>query len=171
MELDLSWITPSLAIGGCFPVEHTELLRDHRIGAVVDLRAEACDDAALLDHHGIAFLHLPTPDMCGVSCAMLSLGVEFVAGHLAADRKVLVHCQYGIGRSALLGLCVLVHDGHSPADALALAKDRRARVSPSQQQYEAWVGWLTGFRNRPDVSWDIPTFAEFAAVAYRHLQA
>src|SRR3954471_17818126 len=109
MELDLSWVTQSLAIGACFPEDHVErLAREHRVGAVVDLRAEACDDAAALDRHGIAFLHLPTPDMCGVTGPMLTRGVEFATGHLASGRKVLVHCQHGIGRSALLGLCVLV---------------------------------------------------------------
>ncbi len=55
---------------------------------------------------------------------------------------MLIHCQHGIGRSALLALCVLVDQGWQPLDALTHAKDRRAQVSPSRSQYEGWAAWL-----------------------------
>lgn len=160
--LNLSWITEELAIGGCFAHERIgELVRDHRIDAVIDCREEACDDEALLRRHGLAFLHLPTLDCQGLSAPMLRDGVAFASLHIAAGHRVLVHCQHGIGRSALLGLCVLVARGHAPIVALALAKSRRAAVSPSAAQYEAWVEWLTSHRH------DVPTFDAFAAIAYR----
>lgn len=162
MSLNLSWITDELAIGGSFSCDLVDLLaREHRIGAIVDLREEACDDVALLATHHIDFLHLPTPDNHGVSASMLREGVAFVSRHVRARRRVLVHCEHGIGRSALLGLCVLVEHGHAPLAALELAKSRRARVSPNALQYEAWVGWLRE-RGHP-----APTFEEFAAIAYR----
>jgi protein-tyrosine phosphatase len=77
---------------------------------------------------------------------------------------VLIHCQHGIGRSALLALCVLVDCGHEPLAALELAKSRRAKVSPSPAQYEAWATWLRGREIAP------PSFDAFAAIAYRHLR-
>ena len=47
---NLSWIEPDLAVGGSFPIEQTVCLaRDHGVGAVVDLREEACDDLAALN--------------------------------------------------------------------------------------------------------------------------
>lgn len=160
------WITSELAVGGCFPREDTHhLARAHDIGAVVDLRAEACDDQLHLARCGISFLHLPTPDNCGVSLEMLRQGVAFVRAQLDAERRVLVHCQHGIGRSALLALCVLVDDGHAPLAALALAKNRRAVVSPSASQYEAWALWLRDRGREP------PRFDDFAAIAYRHLRS
>jgi protein-tyrosine phosphatase len=153
-----SWITDELAVGGRFEVAE---LRQHRIGAVVDLRAEECDDEVILRRHGIAFLHLPTPDLHGVALAALCEGVAFVKQY----RRVLVHCEHGIGRSALLALCVLVDRGMQPLAALALAKDRRGAVSPSPAQFEAWAAWLrhTGHA--------VPHFDDFAAIAYRHLHA
>jgi protein-tyrosine phosphatase len=163
--LDLSWITPALAVGGRFATEHAlHLARDHRVGAVIDLREEACDDELVLQRHGVAFLYLPTVDQGAVSAPMLRDGVAFAARHLDDGRRVLIHCQHGIGRSALLALCVLVERGWSPLDALALAKARRAVVSPSPAQYEAWAAWLRGRALAP------PSFDEFAAIAYRHLR-
>jgi hypothetical protein len=168
--LDLSWITETFAIGGSFAPNQTEALaREHRIAAVVDVRGEACDDEVLLAKYGIELLHLPTIDFEPISPRLLQRGIDFVTAHLDADRRVLAHCAHGIGRSALLGLCVLVACGHPPLDALALAKDRRARVSPTRAQYEAWVAWLAAWRSDRGASWDVPTFDEFRAIAYRHL--
>jgi protein-tyrosine phosphatase len=168
--LDVTWITDTFALGGSFAPNQTEALaRDHRVAAVVDVRGEACDDEGLLAKYGIELLHLPTIDFEPLSPRMLERGVAFVAGHLAADRRVLVHCAHGIGRSALLGLCVLVECGHAPIEALALAKDRRARVSPSPAQYEAWASWLAGRRAERGAAWGVPTFDQFKAIAYRHL--
>lgn len=101
-----------LAVGGYFDCDRVgELVRDHQVGAIIDLRDEACDDEELLRRHRVHFLHLPTPDMHGSSCQMLDEGVAFAAAHIAAGRRVLAHCQHGIGRSATLVLCVLVVAG------------------------------------------------------------
>lgn len=164
--IDLSWITPALAVGGCFAREVSEsLAREHGIRAVVDLRAEDRDEEALLRRHGIELLHLPTVDHCAVAPRMLRDGVAFATRHLDGGGRVLIHCQHGIGRSALLALCVLVERGHAPLAALELAKTKRARVSPSPAQYEAWAAWL---RERGEA---VPDFDTFAAIAYRHLRS
>jgi protein-tyrosine phosphatase len=168
--LDLSWITETLAIGGSFrPTQTAELVRDHRVSAVVDVRGEESDDVRLLAKHHIEFLHLPTIDFAPISPAMLERGVAFVTARVSVGRRVLVHCSRGIGRSAVLGLCVLVEQGHTPLDALALAKDRRRCVLPTATQYEAWVTWLAT-RREAGATWRIPTADEFKAIAYRHLR-
>ncbi|HEX8841967.1 MAG TPA: hypothetical protein VF757_06670, partial [Sphingomicrobium sp.] len=71
--------------------------------------------------------------------------------------------QGGIGRSALLALCVLVDLGFEPLDALSHAKDRREAVSPSLDQYQGWARWLEG-RGKP-----APDYHSFGCIAYRHL--
>jgi protein-tyrosine phosphatase len=170
--LNLSWITDDLAVGGSFSTQDAEqLARELGIKAVVDLRVEACDDAAVLERYGIAFLHLPTEDHCAVSAPMLREGVAFVLRHLDRAERVLIHCQHGIGRSALLALCVLVGRGYEPLAALRLAKARRSLVSPSPAQYEAWAEWLKAWRAESGAGWTVPDFDAFAAVAYSHLQA
>lgn len=163
--IDFSWITPDLAIGGSFETHVCEALaREHRVRGVVDLRAEGRDEEMALRHHGLELLHLPTLDHAAVAPEMLRDGVAFAARHLDAGGRVLIHCQHGIGRSGLLGLCVLVDRGMAPLAALELAKTRRPKVSPSPAQYQAWMAWLAerGIAG--------PSFREFAAIAYRHLR-
>jgi len=169
---NFDWITDSLAVGGRFPPEQTgSLARDHGIRAVVDLRGEDADDEVLLRRHGIALLHLPTEDMCGVDAAHLDAGVRFASSHLDRGERVLIHCQHGIGRSAVLALCVLVQRGQPPLEALALIKDRRALVSPSPAQFSCWSQWLESHRGTHGAAWDVPDFDAFKAIAYRHLYA
>lgn len=160
--LNLSWITEDLAIGGSFTSDRVEeLAGGQRIAAVIDVRHEARDDDALLHHHGIEFLHLPTIDHRAISPSMIRDGVAFAVAHLEAARRILIHCEHGIGRSALLALCVLVARGHAPLDALELAKGRRALVCPNTMQFEAWAGWLRECGHVP------PPFGAFASIAYR----
>lgn len=69
-----------------------------------------------------------------------------------------MHCEHGIGRSALLVLCTLVSLGDSPIAAIRKAKAIRPCISPSPEQLHALVNWSTV----SPVSWD-----DLAAVAYR----
>ena len=163
---DLDWIAGDLAVGGCFPAGRAATLaRRHGIGAVVDVRVEACDDPQELAACGLRFLHLPTEDLQGVSQPMLDAGVAFARQMAAEKRRLLIHCTHGIGRSATLALCVLADRGLDPLEALRLAKDARSKVSPSLAQYEAWAAWLR--RRRPDAA--VPDYHEFGCIAYRHL--
>jgi protein-tyrosine phosphatase len=164
--IDLSWITPELAIGACFlECEIESLAYEYKIRAVVDLRAESCDGELELSELGIELLHLPTLDHDAVAPEMLRAGVAFSVRHIDAGDRVLLHCQHGIGRSGLLGLCVLVELGYSPVRALELAKYKREKVSPSPMQYDAWAQWLTS-RGK-----EAPPFDRFAEIAYRHLRS
>ncbi len=165
-EANFDWITPDIAVGAFVAYgSEAALAREHGVGAVVDCREEASDDADALAAAGIAFCHLPTPDHHGLARPDLDAGVAFARDRLAAGEKVLIHCQHGIGRSALLALCLLVDRGMTPSGALKLAKDRRWQVSPSPHQYDAWAQWLKAHGHAP-----APTFEDFQAVAYRHLR-
>lgn len=162
--MDFDWITPTLAVGGRPPPgEEEALASEHGVGAVVDLREEERDDAAALAAAGVAFLHLPTPDLHPPSLADLDRGSAFVRDRLARGERVLIHCQHGIGRSAVLALCVLADAGEAPIEALQRAKDAREKVSPSQSQYEGWKAWL---ESRGLAA---PDFDAFGRIAYRHL--
>jgi protein-tyrosine phosphatase len=165
---NFSWITDHLAVGGSFPHEHAEALATiHGIEAVIDLRLETRDDEHVLRRHGITLLHLPTEDTCAVERRHLAHGVRFALRWLEEGRRVLIHCEHGIGRSATLALCVLVSRGAAPLDALALMKDRRALVSPSPVQFDCWVAWLETYRSQHAVSWSNPSFDAFQRIAYR----
>jgi len=166
-ELDISWLTRTLAVGGCFPIERAaELANEHRIRAVVDLREEDRHDDDALRRHGIDLLHLPTADMDAATQPMLDVGVAFARRHLDVGDRVLIHCQHGIGRSPLLALCVLVDMAFEPMAALEHAKQVRMRVSPSEAQYRGWAAWLDRHGHA------VPDYHAFGCIAYRdHAQA
>ena len=164
---DFDWLTPALAVGGRFDLEHVApLAADHGIGHVVDLRLEACDDETTLVAHGIELLHLPTEDVCAIDDAVLREGVAWVIARMEGGGRVLVHCEHGIGRSALLALCVLVARGDSPIDALRRAKRARAVIAPSPEQLAAFSRFCAQWREDYATSWEIPRFSQLAAIAY-----
>jgi predicted protein tyrosine phosphatase len=169
VRLNSDWIAENLAIGGCFPVEAAEnLARQLGIRRVVDLRAEACDEELALRRHGIAFLHLPTEDQCAIAPELLRAGVAWVGAALDRGYRVLIHCQHGIGRSALLALCVLVSRGATPTGALQQAKRARRVVSPSPEQLQAFIAFSREVQQTAEARWQVPTFEALAAVAYCH---
>ena len=169
-QTNCDWITDHLAVGGSFPAQQAErLAREHGIVAVVDLRNEDVDDEQLLRAHGITLLHLPTQDMCAVDRAHLDRGVAFASRHLDRGERVLVHCEHGIGRSAVLALCILVARGHAPLVALELLKDRRRCVAPTSEQLECWSRWLAGRRLLAPCDWELPDLDDCKAIAYRGL--
>jgi predicted protein tyrosine phosphatase len=168
LHWNFSWLTPDLAVGGCLPTgAAAALAAEHGVGAVIDVRSEACDDVEEMAEAGVKFLHLPTEDQEAVSQAMLDRGVGFARDADRGGRKLLIHCEHGVGRSATVALCVMVDRGFQPLDALTRAKAARAHVCPSPVQYEAWAAWL---RRRAPES-DIPHFEAFKTIAYSHLKS
>ena len=162
-DLDLDWVTPTLAVGGAFRTAEIGLLFACGVEAVIDLRSEACDDAVELGRAGLAFLHLPTDDHQALSQAQMDRGVAFGAVRLGAGGKLLVHCREGIGRSVTLCLCLLVHGGVPPLDAMRMIKRARPWASPSPAQFDAFSAWLVRRGAEP------PPFEALAAIAYSHL--
>jgi protein-tyrosine phosphatase len=146
------------------------LAADHGISRVVDVRVEACDDEAILTRHGIQLLHLPTEDTRAVSQRMLRDGARFVSDALDLGERVLVHCQYGIGRSALVALCALVHRGVPPLVALEAAKRARPVISPSPDQLHAFRQFAAWVKAERDCRWEVPTLVQLGEIAWRHLR-
>jgi protein-tyrosine phosphatase len=172
MQLDISWLTPRLAIGGHVPEDAIErMARSLRLGQVVDLRAEATIDPALWSAYGIRFLSLPTVDHAAIAPRMLLRGVRFVRSALEQESQVLVHCQFGIGRSVLLACCVLVSQGQTPCEALALAKRVRPIVSPSPDQLHALLNFATHWQRRQGEPPLTTSWHDLASIAYRGVHA
>src|SRR5215475_14945877 len=161
--LNHDWVDPRLAVGGSFPMDAVEqLAKREGIGAIVDLRVEWCDDEAMLRRHGLEFLHLPTEDCCAIAPRMIDDGVEWVRSRLERGTRVLIHCEHGIGRSALLALCILVAGGAEPLDAMNRLKAARPVASPGAEQIEAFRSWVTGWRKRTGARFEIPSFDALA---------
>ncbi|WP_248356785.1 protein-tyrosine phosphatase family protein [Anaeromyxobacter oryzae] len=169
--IDLHFVAPGLAVGAHFPMDAAaRLSREHGISRVVDVRMEACDDEEVLRVHRIRLLHLPTHDTRAISLESIDHGVAFASEGLERGESVLVHCQWGIGRSALLAVCTLVARGQAPLAALEQAKRARPIVSPSPEQLEALVAFSARVKAARGASWPVPTLDELGAIAWRHLR-
>lgn len=172
VTLDIHPLSERLWLGGA-PADDgwPTLARTLAPGAVLDLREEAADDPGLLARHGLELLHLPLVDREGAPVDVLLRGVGWTWRQWAGRRRVLIHCQHGIGRSALLALCVRVSEGVGPLRALEEAKRIRTVVSPSPSQLEAFREFLQHWRRAQAPELSVPTVEALGAIAWRNLGA
>ena len=133
-RLNMSWVTPQLAVGGRVRLEDVGRLARSGVTCVVDTRSEHKDDEQALATEGIRLLYLPTPDTQPLSLADLRRGSEWVNQQLANGDRVLIHCEHGVGRSVLLTAAALVAGGLSAHEAVDLVQRRRWQAAPNHRQ-------------------------------------
>lgn len=133
-KLNMSWVTDHLAVGGRVRPMDIRALAHAGVTAVVDTRAEYCDDAQAMAKEHIELLHLPTRDTYPMTVEQLMEGSVWVSERMKQGGRVLIHCEHGVGRSVLLTSAVLVYDGMHAQDALELVKQKRWQASPNHKQ-------------------------------------
>jgi protein tyrosine phosphatase (PTP) superfamily phosphohydrolase (DUF442 family) len=133
-SLNVSWITPQLAVGGRIHPDDIPRLAALGITRVVDTRSEYRDDERALAAQHICLLYLPAPDTQPLSIEQLRQGTDWVTAQIAAGEKVLIHCEHGVGRSVLLTAAALVAGGMNADDAMALVRRGRWQAAPNHRQ-------------------------------------
>jgi protein tyrosine phosphatase (PTP) superfamily phosphohydrolase (DUF442 family) len=132
--LNMSWITPYLAVGGRVRAEDVQRLARSGVTRVVDTRSEYQDDEQALESEGILLLYLPTQDTYPLSIEDLQRGAEWINQQIEAGERVLIHCEHGVGRSVLLTAASLVASGMSSRAAVRLIQRRRWQAAPNHRQ-------------------------------------
>ena len=135
-KLNMSWVTDNLALGGRIHPADIRALARTGITHVVDTRSEYCDDAEALAKEHIELLYLPTPDTKPLTVEQMMQGAKWVHERTERGGRVLIHCEHGVGRSALLTCAVLVYSGMHAQDALLLVQQKRWQASPNHKQIE-----------------------------------
>ena len=96
----------------------------HGLTAVVDLEA-GLDAGIPARPDGVVYLYFPFADdglpTLNRLHAVARLGADLVRG----GERVLVHCQMGLNRSALVAGLILVHNGMTGTDAVERLQQRR----------------------------------------------
>ncbi len=133
-RLNMSWVTTHLAVGGRIRSEDIQALSRVGVTDVIDTRSEYQDDAQALASAQIDFLYLPTPDTYPLTVTQLTQGAAWAATRIQQGRRILIHCEHGVGRSVLLTCAVLVYNGMHARDALHLVQQKRWQASPNQRQ-------------------------------------
>lgn len=104
------------------------------------------DEPAACTAAGVRFVRFPVPDR-GVpaSTAATSTFVAALVAELRAGRGVGAHCRIGVGRSAVVAVCVLAAAG-VPVEAAWQTVERARGVSvPDTAEQRAWpAAWLAG---------------------------
>jgi protein tyrosine phosphatase (PTP) superfamily phosphohydrolase (DUF442 family) len=133
-RLNMSWITPQLAVGGRVLPEDIHRLAAAGVTRVVDTRSEHQDDAGQLAKEGIALFYLPAPDTFPLTVEQLREGAEWVNRQMRQGQRVLIHCEHGVGRSVLLTAAALVAGGMSAHQAMELIQLKRWQAAPNHRQ-------------------------------------
>jgi len=133
-KLNMSWITTHLAVGGRVHPEDIKALAAVGVTHVVDTRSEYCDDVEALAKEHIELLHLPTADTKPLTIEQMLEGAQWVQERMKRGGSVLIHCEHGVGRSALLSSAVLVYNGMHAHDALQLVQQKRWQAAPNHRQ-------------------------------------
>ncbi len=124
-KLNMSWITPHLAVGGRIRPGDIKALAEAGITHVVDTRSEYSDDPQAL-----AKEHIVRP----LTIEQMLQGSQWVQERMEQGGRVLIHCEHGVGRSVLLTCAVLVYGGMNAQDALQLVQQKRWQASPNHRQ-------------------------------------
>lgn len=133
-RLNMSWVTDHVAVGGRVHPEDIKRLAAVGVGAVVDTRAEHQDDPDAMLAADIVLLCLPTPDTHPLTVEQLIEGATWANEQITAGRRVLIHCEHGVGRSVLLTAAALVQRGMGAHEAVNLIQRRRWQAAPNHRQ-------------------------------------
>jgi len=131
MGYDITWINDNLAISGA--IDSYEKLSELGIDIVVNIRAEQHDDIPTLTTRGISYYWIPVSDYFEARTFQIQSFVNIIKKN--PNRKILVHCALGIGRSAMLICAYLIETKSMSVDeSVEYLTDLRpiVRLSPPQ---------------------------------------
>jgi atypical dual specificity phosphatase len=123
------WIDDTVLLGALPLRRHVAELQAAGIGAVVNTCREWRGNTEAYRAAGIEELYVPITDFTPPPLEDIRAGVAFIRKHIAAGRKVYVHCKAGRGRSATIVLCYLVTKGLTLEQGQALLLQKRAHVN------------------------------------------
>jgi len=109
--------------------------------ATLDLEEEAAEAKA----HGMTFRSFPIEDrQVPRSPSELAKALEDVEADLNDGKNVVVHCRQGVGRSGLVGACLLVAKGLNAQTALDRLSKSRGVAVPETAEQRQWIDFYAG---------------------------
>ena len=134
-----TWIEPQALAAMAWPRnlrQALEFLHDQGIGVIVSL-TEFPLQRALVEEFGMEYHHMPIPDFTAPTYEQIRRFIGIVNHALRLDRRVVVHCLAGRGRTGTLAACWLVSRGHSSTEAIEEVRRMRPGSVESACQEEA----------------------------------
>jgi protein tyrosine phosphatase (PTP) superfamily phosphohydrolase (DUF442 family) len=112
MSYKLTWITNQLAVGHA-PMSYDELdsIKEQGIRAIVNLCAEFSDLHELEEQAGFEVFYLPIHDECAPEMEAMEKALHWFDESIYLNKKILVHCRHGIGRTGTFVSAYLLRRG------------------------------------------------------------
>ncbi len=152
------WVVTDRFLAGEYPSGNTAGEARHKIRAFLDAGINSFIDltvpkemfpyASLLKGEGLEYRRFPIIDEnVPTDPRQMEEILDAVDAAIAAERKVYVHCQGGVGRTGTVVACWLQRHGRSPAQALreldqlwrTTERSRLMKRSPNRPVQVAWV--------------------------------
>lgn len=86
----------------------------------------------------LALTEIDTP-LTPMSMENVWKGVDRARETFDEDGKVMVYCKGGVHRSVAMACCILISQGYSAEDAMALVKERRPVADPYTEHFKSRI--------------------------------
>lgn len=131
----LNWITDQLATGHApMSYEALDAIRAQGVSAIVNLCGEFCDLHQVEEEAGFEVYYLPIADECAPDLAAMEKALDWLDEALYLNKKVLVHCRLGHGRTGTFIAAYLLRRGFDFTSAAKTMKGRNANPATYQQR-------------------------------------
>lgn len=109
---EITWMSSQLAVGHA-PMSFMDIerIKEAGIDAIINLCGEYCDLHEIEKQSGFEVYYLPIPDECAPDLEAMEQALSWLDEAICLNKKILIHCKHGLGRTATLVSAYLLRQG------------------------------------------------------------
>jgi atypical dual specificity phosphatase len=135
---NFSWLIEGEIAGMAKPASSVydfEFLKGEGFEAIVSLTESPLSEV-LIEKFGFSVKHIPVMDFEAPTLEQIEDFVVFAENARSEGKKLVVHCDAGIGRTGTILACYLVSKGYNAADAIEEVRTKRPGSLETIEQEE-----------------------------------